>query len=105
MNEFNEEVYKIVLRVPAGKVTTYGKIATALGNRHLARRVGRALHQNPYKNIVPCHRVVFSDGSLTPSFAFGGIDIQKTLLEKEGVVFENEYIVDNKFIITPDKLI
>jgi methylated-DNA-protein-cysteine methyltransferase-like protein len=101
MNEFDEQVYKIVIGVPKGKVTTYGKIATALGNRHLARRVGRALHQNPYKNIVPCHRVVFSDGSLSPSFAFGGKDMQKTMLEREGVTFIKTYQVCSENIITP----
>ncbi len=92
MNEFNEKVYKIVLSVPEGKVITYGQIATILGNRYFARRVGRALHNNPYKGIVPCHRVVFSDGSLASSFAFGGKDMQKAMLKQEGVSFVGDKV-------------
>ena len=85
MNTFNDEVYKIVKSIPCGKVLTYGDIAKKLGNVRLSRRVGWALHVNPEPRITPCHRVVFNDGSLARSFAFGGVEVQIQLLESEGV--------------------
>ena len=62
---FFEEVYQAVERVPKGKVTTYGDVARMVGRPRAARQVGWALHQNPRPGIVPCHRVVFRDGSAT----------------------------------------
>ncbi len=85
MTDFELSVYNAVKKVPRGFVTTYGDIARYLGNRGLARAVGNALHKNPYEGIVPCHRVVKGDGSLAPSFVFGGITRQKELLEFEEV--------------------
>ena len=79
---FNEKVWALCARVPAGKVVTYGDIARALGSSGY-RAVGNALNKNPYAPAVPCHRVVGSDGSLT-GFA-GGVEKKKKLLEKEGV--------------------
>lgn len=82
---FFEEVYKAVNKVPRGKVTTYGDIARAIGAPRSSRQVGWALHNNPQPGIIPCHRVVFADGSLSKGFAFGGAEAQKVLLESEGV--------------------
>ena len=59
---FNKRVYEVVRRIPKGKVATYGQ-------------------------VIPCHRVVFRDGSLAPGFAFGGPERQRLLLEEEGVAF------------------
>ena len=59
--------------------------------------VGYALHVNPRPGIIPCHRVVNRWGRLAPGFAFGGADVQKELLEKEGVLVfqkEGQYCVD-----------
>lgn len=86
---FFERVYKIVKKIPRGKVMTYGQVAKALGTRD-ARRVGQALHANTNPEI-PCHRVVFADGNLAPGYAFGGREEQKKRLEGEGV-----RLVDNK---------
>lgn len=94
MNSFFDAVYEFVKTVPEGKVTTYGDVARAVGKPKASRQVGWALHSNPYQGIVPCHRVVFKDGSLTQGFAFGGRDVQKALLENEGVPFIEEYKVD-----------
>ena len=80
---FQQKVWAITARVPAGRVTTYGRIARALGTRAY-RAVGRALNRNPYAPAVPCHRVVGSDGSLR-GFA-GGLEKKQRLLEAEGVV-------------------
>ena len=60
------------------------------GNPRWARVVGYALHKNPEPGIIPCHRVVNRLGETTPSFAFGGEDVQRKLLEEEGIEF-NEF--------------
>lgn len=82
---FYNKVYDAVMRIPEGKVATYGQVAAAAGNGGAARAVGNALHVNPAFGVVPCHRVVNSKGDLAPGFAFGGTDVQKELLEAEGV--------------------
>ena len=94
MSEFFNAVYEFVKTVPEGKVVTYGDVARAIGKPRASRQVGWALHGNPYQGIVPCHRVVFKDGSLTQGFAFGGREVQKALLVSEGVEFIEEYKVD-----------
>lgn len=84
---FNGCVYAVVRRIPCGMVATYGQVAALAGAPRNARMVGYALHANPEPGVIPCHRVVFRDGSLAPGFAFGGPDEQRDLLEREGVVF------------------
>ena len=93
-NGFFTEIYKIVKKVPPGKVVTYGQIAEALGTRD-ARRVGQALHANR-DSQTPCHRVVNKDGRLAPGYAFGGDQKQREKLIKEGVIFKDEMHVDLK---------
>ena len=89
-----KEIYDAVKRIPCGKVATYGLIAALIGNRRASRQVGWALHVNPEPGVIPCHRVVNRHGGLAPAFAFGGRDVQKSLLEKEGVVVGEDYTVD-----------
>lgn len=84
------EVYQIVQRIPIGKVATYSQIARILGTRD-SRRVGHALHANKDRRI-PCHRVVFADGSLAPGYAFGGEEVQRSKLESEGVKFKGNKV-------------
>ncbi len=91
-----QSVYNAVKQIPCGKVCTYGGVAVLAGYPRCARQVGFALHQNPQPIIIPCHRVVFADGSLAPSFAFGGEEEQRRLLEKEGVVFDQSGRVNLK---------
>ena len=79
---FNQKVWAMCARVPAGQVTTYAEIARALGTKAY-RAVGNALNRNPYAPAVPCHRVVGSDGSLT-GFA-GGLELKQQMLAREGV--------------------
>ena len=79
---FNQKVWALTARIPAGKVTTYGEIARKLGTSG-ARAVGNALNKNPYAPAVPCHRVVGSDGKLT-GYA-GGLARKKKMLEQEGI--------------------
>lgn len=87
VGSFNAAVYEVVQRIPAGQVATYGQVAALAGNPRNARFVGFALHSNPSPGVIPCHRVVFRDGSLAPGFAFGGPGVQRKMLEEEGVRF------------------
>lgn len=84
---FNARVYAVVRGIPRGRVATYGQVAALAGAPRNARMVGYALHSNPDPATIPCHRVVFRDGSLAPGFAFGGPERQRALLEEEGVTF------------------
>lgn len=84
---FAERVYAVVRRIPRGCVATYGQVAELAGSPRASRAVGAALHRNPLPGLIPCHRVVFHDGSLAPGFAFGGPARQRELLEAEGVGF------------------
>lgn len=90
---FYDEIYKAVRKIPRGKVATYGQIACLAGNPRASRVVGYALHVNPEPYVIPCHRVVNRYGELTGSFAFGGIDVMRSLLESEGVKVD-DYKVD-----------
>ena len=94
MQGFFQEVYKIVRQIPEGKVATYGQIAAMCGNPRCSRAVGYALHVNPEPGVIPCHRVVNREGRLAPAFAFGGADVQKTLLEREGVTGRADGTID-----------
>jgi len=87
---FFQDVYEIVKKIPYGKVATYGQIAIMTGKPKNARIVGYALHKNPEPNVIPCHRVIFADGSVSDGFAFGGPDVQYQLLLNEGITF-NEF--------------
>lgn len=91
---FYNIVYDMVKKIPEGNVATYGQIAILCGSPRASRAVGYALHFNPEPGIIPCHRVVNRFGNLAPSFAFGGKDVQKTLLEKEGVRVNDDFSVD-----------
>lgn len=86
MNTF-DAIYKAVAKIPKGKVTTYGTIAKYIGISN-PRVVGFALHVNRDPDNIPCHRVVNKDGKLASGYAFGGLEIQRKLLEKEGVKFQ-----------------
>jgi methylated-DNA-[protein]-cysteine S-methyltransferase len=78
---FQKKVWAAILRVPFGKTTTYGAIAAAVGNQRAGRAVGGANHRNPVSIIVPCHRVIGSDGRLTGYG--GGLWRKEWLLEHE----------------------
>ena len=87
-------IYAVVRRIPQGKVASYGQVAALAGNPRWAREVGYALHVNPEPGVIPCHRVLMADGRVTPGFAFGGPDVQRALLEAEGVRFQDDGTVD-----------
>lgn len=98
MCSFFERVYQVVIRIPRGKVLSYGDVARMAGSPRSSRQVGWALHSNPRPGEIPCHRVVFKDGSVSSGFAFGGPQIQRAMLEAEGVVFDENNKTDmNKY--------
>lgn len=89
---FKNKVYKICSAIPKGKVATYGQIAKLAGNSKAARAVGVFMKHNPNAPIVPCHRVVASDGKLTGYSGVGGITQKKKMLIEEGVTFKNNKV-------------
>lgn len=98
MAEFANAVYEYLKGVPAGMVVTYGMIAHAIGRPRASRQVGNALHRNPTPIVVPCHRVVNREGRLAPEFAFGGMDMQASLLRAEGVEVVDGYVDLEKYL-------
>ncbi len=82
---FTERVYRLTSQIPEGRVTTYGEIARKLGNPKAGRAVGRILGANPNPVVVPCHRVVSSDGGLRGYSAPGGLKSKSEILTGEGV--------------------
>lgn len=87
-----EKIYDIVRQIPRGTVASYGQIAELAGNHRWSRVVGYALHAVPLESDIPCHRVVTKEGRT--SMAFGGTDgnLQKELLEAEGVEFIDGHV-------------
>jgi len=81
---FQQSVWAALQRIPFGETRSYGQLAAELGNPGASRAVGRANATNPIALIVPCHRVIGSDGSLT-GFAFGE-EIKHWLLAHEGAI-------------------
>ena len=84
IDPFAVKVYGATRAIPAGETRTYGAIALQLGDRQLARRVGRALGRNPLPIIVPCHRVIGANGRLTGFSAHGGVATKLEMLRTEG---------------------
>ena len=81
----NEDVYNLLKKIPAGKVSTYGDLAKALGKSTASRTIGKILGNNPNPIKVPCHRIVMSDGKLG-GYIYGIVK-KRELLENEGVSF------------------
>lgn len=100
MKTFNEQVYDIVARIPAGRVATFGQIARMIGRPRMARFVGYASN-NKASWHLPWHRVVFKDGSLCGS---GFFEQQFRALKKEGVKFTKENkVVMEKYQWDPER--
>lgn len=104
MTSFNERIWQLCKKVPKGKVTTYKLLAEAAGT-NAYRAVGNAMNRNPNglltcgygKKMIPCHRVVGSDGSLV-GFAHG-LNAKEKLLRKEGIKIKNNRIIGFKQIL------
>ena len=94
-NNSYDRIYDVVRKIPKGKVMTYKQVSI-LANVATPRVVGFALHVNQDPENIPCHRVVFSTGKLTPGYAFGGEEKQRAKLKSEGVKLNVNGTVDLK---------
>ena len=88
----DKKIYKKLLEVPKGKITTYGELAKAVGLKNGQRAVGKIMNKNPYPVIIPCHRVIKSDGKIG-GYAYGE-EIKSNMLAREGIVIKNGKILD-----------
>ena len=80
-----QRIYRVVQRIPRGRVATYGQVASLAGLAGHARQVGYALHALPQDSVVPWHRVVNAAGGISTRATPGGELTQRLLLEKEGI--------------------
>ncbi len=91
---FFERVYIIARKIPYGKVTSYGEIAKYLGAARSARMVGWAMNKTHNDATIPAHRVVNSKGILSGKHHFDGTNLMQQLLESEGIIIENNKIMN-----------
>lgn len=87
-----QKIYKKLLQVPKGQITTYGDLAKAVGLKNGQRVVGRIMNKNPYPVIIPCHRVVMSTGKIG-GYAYGE-HIKAKMLSDEGIQIKNGKIMN-----------
>ncbi len=93
INEFTLRVVRIIKSIPPGKVITYGRTAAAAGNPLGARQVSRILHSMSRKHDLPWHRVINARGKISLPQG-GGYEIQKALLEREGISLSDGGVID-----------
>jgi len=86
------KVYRKLLQVPKGRVTTYGELANAVGLKNGQRAIGMIMKKNPFPVIVPCHRVVKSDGNIG-GYVYGE-SIKSRILASEGIKIHDGKITD-----------
>jgi len=86
------KVYVKLLQVPKGKVTTYGDLAKAVGLKNGQRAIGAIMQKNPFPVIIPCHRVIKSDGKIG-GYVYGE-KIKSQMLAKEGIKIKDGKIID-----------
>lgn len=92
---YYQRVYRVVRQIPEGRVTSYGAIANFLGTGLSARMVGYAMNNSHAQwPTVPAHRVLNRNGLLTGKMHFGHPDRMQTLLEQEGILVEDDQVVD-----------
>jgi|TARA_B100000809_G_scaffold109469_1_gene107953 methylated-DNA-[protein]-cysteine S-methyltransferase len=87
-----QRIYKKLLEVPKGQITTYGELAKAVGLKNGQRTIGKIMNKNPCPVIIPCHRVVMSTGKIG-GYAYGE-NIKTKLLNDEGIQIKNGKIMD-----------
>lgn len=87
--DFRRRVLLETINIPFGRTSTYGQLAARIHKPNAARAVGGAMAANPLPLVVPCHRVVASDGSMHGFSSPGGIDTKVLLLEHEGLKVNN----------------
>ena len=90
--DFQRRVWVLTREIPRGQTRTYGELARMAGSPGAARAVGQAMARNPWPIIVPCHRVVGSDGGLT-GFG-GGMEMKRRMLQMEGAPVADQPLLD-----------
>jgi methylated-DNA-[protein]-cysteine S-methyltransferase len=90
--DFQRVVWRALVAIPYGETVSYGELARRIGHPQASRAVGLANGANPLPIIVPCHRVIGSNGSLT-GFG-GGLDVKRKLLELEGAACVRDLFQD-----------
>ncbi len=90
--KLNTKIYRKLLQVPKGKVTTYSELANAVGLKNGQRIIGMIMKKNPYPVIVPCHRVVKADGKIG-GYTYGE-KVKSKMLSNEGIKIEDGKIID-----------
>ena len=85
--DFQTEVWMELTKIPKGETRTYKEIAKAIGKPNSSRAVANACAKNPYPIVVPCHRVIRSDGLIGGYSGIGGTKRKEELLEREGIKF------------------
>ncbi len=94
-NNFFLKVYEVTKLIPYGRITSYGAIARYLGSGRSARMVGWALNSSHHlPEFIPAHRVVNRNGLLTGKHHFGNSSTMEQLLENEGILIENDQIIN-----------
>lgn len=91
-----ELIWRVVRRIPHGRVATYGQVAELAGLEGHARQVGYALHNLPARNDVPWHRVINAKGEISPRSAGDSHELQRMLLQGEGVKVDPRGRIDLK---------
>jgi methylated-DNA-[protein]-cysteine S-methyltransferase len=87
-----QKIYKKLLEVPKGNITTYGELAKAVGLKNGQRAVGKIMNKNPYPVIIPCHRVVMSTGKIG-GYAYGE-NVKTKMLSDEDIEIQNGKILE-----------
>lgn len=87
MTDFQKQILQIVREIPFGATKTYGEIADEIGNPNASRAIGQVLRRNPLPIIIPCHRVLNSDGTLGGYGGVMGSERKIALLKHEGIIF------------------
>jgi methylated-DNA-protein-cysteine methyltransferase-like protein len=87
-NKTYNRIYRTVRRIPRGRVATYGDVAERAGLEGRARQVGYALHALPSGSGIPWHRVVNARGEISPRSGSDSHELQRVLLEEEGIEFD-----------------
>ena len=94
ITKFQNRVYKIISKIPRGRVVSYQDVASKLGNKNLARAVGQALNRNPFAPKIPYHRIISKDGRLG-GYKLGSKNKRKILLA-EGIKFNGNNLVPQR---------
>ncbi len=99
LTQFRQKVLNMIRKLEFGEICSYSRVAELCGSPRSARAVGGALASNPIPVIIPCHRIVASNGRLTGFSAPGGVNAKKVLLRLEGIEFNGLLVAANQMVM------